>query len=224
MPIPDFILERAAIFVPLVLSLTVHEWAHAWTAWRLGDDTAKMLGRVSLNPMDHIDPIGTVLLPLLGVPFGWAKPVPVNSVRFRTGISMPMGMLLTAVAGPIANLLLAVGSTAAVAGLVLFANSGMLSSFAPHTADTLYQLFYYMVIVNILLACFNLLPIPPLDGSRIADALMPGSLRPLWSQFTAVGPLVLVALFVGPVLLGVNVFAWPLHWINEWIVWLQPVG
>src|SRR4051812_47199579 len=105
MRLSDLLLDRAVAFIPVLLSLTVHEWAHAWTAWRLGDDTAKMLGRVSLNPVDHIDPVGTLLLPLLGVPFGWAKPVPINPVRFHGNVSMAMGVLLTAAAGPISNLL-----------------------------------------------------------------------------------------------------------------------
>src|SRR5271157_1843260 len=102
------ILARLTFLVPLILSLSVHEWAHAWAAWRLGDDTARLLGRMTLNPLAHIDPLGTVLLPLLGVPFGWAKPVPVNPLRFR-GVSMSIGMLLTAAAGPISNIVLAAG-------------------------------------------------------------------------------------------------------------------
>ena len=119
----DLILNRAVGFIPVLLSLTVHEWAHAWTAWKLGDDTAKMLGRVSLNPIDHIDPVGTLLLPLLGVPFGWARPVPFNPVRFHSGINMSLGSMLVAAAGPISNLLMAVAGCAALAVLSRFAGS-----------------------------------------------------------------------------------------------------
>src|SRR5438477_10510933 len=125
MSFPDLLVERAVGFIPVLLSLTVHEWAHAWTALRLGDDTAKMLGRVSLNPLDHIDPIGTLLLPLLGIPFGWAKPVPVNPARFGRKVSMSAGMAITAAAGPASNVLLAVFAT------VFFA---LLYRFAPATA------------------------------------------------------------------------------------------
>src|SRR5689334_23219884 len=94
--------------IPLILSLTVHEWAHAYSAFRLGDDTASRQGRLTLNPIPHIDPIGTILCPLLGIPFGWAKPVPVNPLRFNRGVSMRTGMMITAAAGPLSNLVLAV--------------------------------------------------------------------------------------------------------------------
>ena len=104
--------------VPLVLSLTVHEWAHACSAYRLGDDTAARQGRLTLNPIAHIDPIGTFLAPLLGVPFGWAKPVPVNPLRFRRDVSMRCRDVLTAAAGPVSNLILAVVCSVAV-GLLL---------------------------------------------------------------------------------------------------------
>src|SRR5215471_12296793 len=100
--------------VPLLLSLTVHEWAHAWSAYRLGDDTAAKLGRLTLNPIAHIDPIGTLILPLLGVPFGWAKPVPVVASRFRRGVNMTTGMMITAAAGPLSNVVLAVLSAVGI--------------------------------------------------------------------------------------------------------------
>src|SRR4051812_7061061 len=96
-------MERAMDLIPLVLSLTVHEFSHAWSAWLLGDDTAALQGRMTLNPIVHIDPVGTFLLPLLGIPFGWAKPVPVNPLRFTRRFSMSTGMMITAVAGPASN-------------------------------------------------------------------------------------------------------------------------
>src|SRR5688572_26569558 len=95
------------MLIPLVLSLTVHEWAHAMSAYRLGDDTAAREGRLTLNPIVHIDPLGTLLLPLMGVPFGWAKPVPVVPTRFRRDVNMSTGMMITAAAGPFSNLVLA---------------------------------------------------------------------------------------------------------------------
>src|SRR5512143_3587864 len=99
--------DQIIVLIPLWVSLSVHECAHAWAAWRLGDDTARLLGRMTLNPMAHVDPIGTLLLPLLGVPFGWAKPVPVQPHRFRRTVSMRTGMMITALAGPLSNVLLA---------------------------------------------------------------------------------------------------------------------
>src|SRR5574340_1315088 len=96
-----FDLQRGLMMlIPLVLSLSVHEFAHAWSAWKLGDDTADRMGRLTLNPIAHVDPIGTLLLPLLGVPFGWARPVPVNPARFRRNVNMNTGMAMTAAAGP----------------------------------------------------------------------------------------------------------------------------
>jgi Zn-dependent protease len=216
MSLTDYILERAVTFIPVLLSLTVHEWAHAWTAWKLGDDTAKMLGRVSLNPIDHIDPVGTLLLPLLGVPFGWAKPVPINPVRFRSSISMPVGVLLVAAAGPISNLLLAAAGCGMIVALTKFV--------APHNLDAYfigYELLRTFVLINVLLACFNLLPIPPLDGSRIVDALMPDALRPAWSQFAAIGPLMLAIVILGPMLTGVNLMSWPIHWADQLLTWIR---
>src|SRR5512147_1844508 len=95
------IIARAITFL---IAFTVHEYAHAWSAYRLGDDTAARMGRLTLNPLAHIDPIGTVLLPLLRVPFGWAKPVPVNPARFRPDVPMARGMMITAAAGPASNI------------------------------------------------------------------------------------------------------------------------
>ncbi len=197
-----FVLDRLLLLAALWMSLTIHEWAHAWSAFLLGDDTAMRLGRMSFNPLVHVDPIGTFLLPLIGIPFGWAKPVPVNPTRFRQEVSMDMGMLLTAAAGPISNLVLAaVAITAAIA-----ANS--LGLAVPSPFDLLLTL---LVQLNVILALFNLLPVPPLDGSRIADALMPESLRPAWDSFCSLGPAALLAVILIPGFLGFSPFGWILN-------------
>jgi Zn-dependent protease len=183
------LLERVMLLIPLILSLTVHEFCHAWTAWRLGDDTAARMGRLTLNPIPHIDPIGTLLLPLAGVPFGWAKPVPVDIRRIRRDVSMAKGNILISAAGPISNL------TLAVLAAVVYA---LLIRFAPETvgrgqaAGVLLAIF---VQVNVALAIFNLLPIPPLDGSHVAEALMPYRLRGAWETFARLSPFVLLAFF-----------------------------
>ncbi len=220
MSLPDLLVDHAVGFIPVLLSLTVHEWAHAWTALRLGDDTAKMLGRVSLNPLDHIDPVGTLLLPLLGVPFGWAKPVPVNPSRFRTSVRMSTGMLLVAAAGPISNLILAAIGCAALAIFSRIANPTDHATISLQTYTAVMTLIQSFIIINIILALFNLLPIPPLDGSRIADALMPDSLRSLWDSFVRLGPVFLVAVIVLPLLNGTSIFRWPIQWASELSMWV----
>ncbi|MBN1394730.1 MAG: site-2 protease family protein [Pirellulales bacterium] len=200
------LIERLTIMVPLWLSLSVHEWAHAWSAWRLGDDTAALMGRLTLNPLAHIDPIGTVLLPLMGVPFGWAKPVPVQPLRFRRDIKMQTGMMITAAAGPISNLVLAAGSIVLFALLVRFFHAHIDKA----AFQTVSSLLGMMIFLNVALAVFNLLPIPPLDGSRVADALMPRGARPLWEDFCRFGPLALAAVIILPLVSGINLFYWPM--------------
>lgn len=197
--------ERLMTLIPLVLSLSVHEWAHAWSAYRLGDDTAARLGRLTLNPLAHIDPIGTIMLPLLGVPFGWAKPVPVNPTRFDRRVTMRTGMVITAAAGPLANVVLAVACTV-VLGLALRFASDFLDA-----QPALRLLLDYGIGMNLVLAIFNLLPIPPLDGSRVADGLMPRRFRPAWEAFARQGPIVLLVVIFAPRLLGFSVIEWPLR-------------
>jgi len=201
--VPGFDLQRGLMMlIPLVLSLTVHEYAHAWTAWRLGDDTASRAGRLTLNPIAHIDPIGTFLLPLLGVPFGWARPVPVNPARFRSSVRMTTGMALTAAAGPASNLLLAVVITAGYALAVRFAPELMARS------GGVRLLLEVMIYLNVNLALFNLLPVPPLDGSRIVDGFMPLRLRPAWERVMMFSPILLLAVFflAGRIIAGPSSF------------------
>lgn len=194
----NWLLQSVMLLVPLVLSLTVHEWAHAWSAYRLGDDTAARQGRLTLNPIVHIDPIGTLLLPLMGFPLGWARPVPVNPMRFRRSVTMRTGMMITAAAGPASNVVLAILCTV-VWGLLfrikpewMIANNGVTT------------LLYYTIMMNIGLALFNMLPFPPLDGSRVVDGLMPYRWRPQWEQVARFGPIgLLVAIFAGRYILAV---------------------
>ena len=193
MSIDALIAERLLLFIPLLLSLAVHEWAHAWVAWRLGDDTAARLGRMTLNPISHVDPLGTLLPPLLGVPFGWARPVPVEPTRFRRGVTMTRGLCLVALAGPASNALLA-----GICGSVLLGSAGAVG----WLPAAVHAFLSTSIVLNLALAVFNLLPIPPLDGSRVADALIPRRFRPQWNAFCGFGPWLMLALILVPVLLG----------------------
>lgn len=193
---------RVLFLVPVILSLTVHEFAHAWTARRLGDPTAEMEGRLSLNPLEHIDPVG-LLLPLLGVPFGWAKPVPINPGRFSHSVRMETGLVLTAAAGPLSNVAISIATTIGM---------GVWARFDPGARDAgPWPLLEGVVFLNLLLALFNLLPVHPLDGSRIADGFMPRAWRPAWNAFTNLGYAPLVVVLVVPACFGVSVLEAPLR-------------
>ncbi len=197
------LLERVMLLIPLILSLTVHEFFHAWTAWRLGDDTAARMGRLTLNPLPHIDLVGTILLPLAGVPFGWAKPVPVDVRKIRRGMSMTTGNILISAAGPLSNLGLAVLTSVAY---------GLLYRYAPGTLARGHgtrELLAILIQVNVALAVFNLLPIPPLDGSHVAEALVPYRFRGAWEAFARFSPFALLAFFF----FGRGLLLGPTSWV-----------
>jgi Zn-dependent protease len=187
------LLAAALGFGVLLISLTIHEAAHAWTADRLGDPTARMLGRVSLNPAVHIDPIGTLLLPLLAaishLPLiGWAKPVPVNTRNLR---DPRRDFMLVAAAGPISNLLQAVAA-AMLLRLVVAAAP------AHDVTGALATGLFLAVEINLLLAFFNLIPVPPLDGGNVMLGLLPPRLAAVYAGIRQWGFLVLyVLMFTG---------------------------
>ena len=164
--------QLLALLLVLLFSLTVHESAHAWTANRLGDPTARRLGRISLNPVVHIDPIGTILLPLVafmagGLIFGWAKPVPVNPRNLK---NYRRDFLLIAAAGPASNLLLATAASL----LMRVGPAGAAASGG--IASVLFDMGFMVIQLNLLLAVFNMIPIPPLDGGSVLAGLLPGPL------------------------------------------------
>ena len=169
---PDIDFARVFIaFIVLLFSLTVHETAHAWTASRLGDPTARLLGRVSLNPIVHADLVGTVLFPLLAIIgniplIGWAKPVPVNVRNLRRG---RRDYVIVAAAGPLSNLLIAV--LASIALSLLTVSPMRLGE--PNVSAPVAALLAQAVPLNVLLAVFNMIPIPPLDGGNVLGGLLP---------------------------------------------------
>lgn len=177
----DNIVYRAAVWiVPLVIAIVFHEVAHGWVARWLGDPTAAEQRRLSFNPIRHVDPVGTVVLPLslavAGAPvFGWAKPVPVDGRRLRDPRT---GMMLVALAGPGMNFLLA---TAGAIGLgLIFGLTGEPGGAARFLADMLFS----FIVVNVFLALFNLLPLPPFDGGHLVEGMLP---RPLAARYAALG-------------------------------------
>ena len=194
--VPDINVAQVFIaFTVLLFSLTVHEMAHAWTASRLGDNTARRLGRVSFNPLVHADPIGTVLFPLLAlignVPLiGWAKPVPVNVSRLRNG---RRDYVAVAAAGPLSNIVIAFTAAAA---LSVFPPVSPVMLGEPNLTAPLAMLLSRAVQLNLLLAVFNLLPIPPLDGANVLGGLLPSNLAAAFDRLKPYGFFVLYALLL----------------------------
>jgi Zn-dependent protease len=169
---------------PLLLALTLHEYAHGYIAYRLGDPTAKNAGRLTLNPLSHLDPIGTIAF--FFIKFGWAKPVPVNPVYFR---DPRRDMLWVALAGPVTNLVLAVASAVILRALLFIIQAPPNTIMLP-----VYLMLASSVWINLVLCIFNFLPIPPLDGSRILVGLLPERMARTYASFERYGFVVILIL------------------------------
>ncbi len=179
----------------LIASVAVHEFGHAIVAYKLGDDTPKRQGRVTLNPIAHADPIGTILLPLIGGVmggggFGWGKPVQWQPHRIRRGISMSTASILVSIAGPGMNLLLA--TLVAITHVILI-KTGVLDM-----SSEVNLILKFVVITNFVLMFFNLLPVPPLDGGHVAEALVPYRHRAKFQEFARFGPFIILAFIMIP--------------------------
>ena len=203
---PDF--QTLLIYIiPLLFAITLHEAAHGWVASKLGDHTARMMGRVTLDPTKHIDPIGTIAIPLVlllsssGFIFGWAKPVPINFNALRSG---KKSMIWVALAGPGANMFMA------ICWLFIMIVAIKMNIFV------LIEMGRVGILVNCVLAVFNLLPIPPLDGSRVISALLPNRLAYQYNQLEQYGLYILLGLmFLG----GFNYLVRP--WVEFILGWFQ---
>ena len=203
---PDF--QTLLIYIiPLLFAITLHEAAHGWVASKLGDHTARMMGRVTLDPTKHIDPIGTIAIPLVlllsssGFIFGWAKPVPINFNALRNGKN---GMIWVALAGPGANIFMAI---CWLFVMIIAINMNM---------AVLIEMGRIGILVNCVLTVFNLLPIPPLDGSRVISALLPNRLAYQYNQLEQYGLYILLGLmFLG----GFNYLVRP--WVELILGWFN---
>jgi len=210
-------IQRFAIWaLPVLFAITVHEVAHGWVARRLGDPTAMMLGRLTLNPIKHIDPVGTILVPGLllflgGFIFGWAKPVPVTWENLR---NPKRDMAIVAAAGPLANFVMAIGWTVVMRIAAAIGGGGLSWAAVP-----LFYMGIAGVTINLVLMVLNLLPLPPLDGGRVVTGLLPGPLAYKFSRLEPYGLFILVGLMITGVLgyiLGPPV-AWLQHLLFSFV-------
>lgn len=198
--------------VPVLFSIVVHEVSHGWVAQKLGDNTAAAMGRLTLNPLNHVDILGTVILPLIGIVmggfvFGWAKPVPVNPYNFYQHINIRKGMMWVALAGPVSNLVLAF-----LGGFLLVAAQQFFPS------DFVVFLASAFVWINIYLALFNLIPIPPLDGSKILMGILPPyRFDEFFLRMERFGFFILIALLMTGTF---SLLLVPARWIYDLFLWV----
>jgi Zn-dependent protease len=207
-------MEALVLIVVLLFSIVVHEVAHAWQARREGDHLAESLGRITLNPIPHLDPFGSVLVPLVlhfsgaGILFGWAKPVPVDPSSYRSPV---WGDIRVSMAGIVSNFGLAILSTL---GVVALLRIEMVTGTFGAVGDLAILAMQWGILINLLLAIFNLVPLPPLDGSHVMFHVLPESVRYRYREMGRYGLLILIGLlFLVPDLFGIVL--WPVFYLQE---------
>ncbi len=188
--IASIIQDIAILAAPILIAVTFHEVAHGWIADRLGDPTARLLGRLTLNPIKHLDPIGTLVFFLTRM-IGWAKPVPVNPLNFRDPLK---GMMWVAIAGPVTNLFLAAVSAAILR--LLIASGILFDTSISFVMEPIRMMIYMSVIINVGLAVFNFIPIPPLDGSKVLMGLLSREQAEVFAKLEPYGFLILILLIM----------------------------
>lgn len=213
---PELLIPQLVIYmVVLLLAISAHEAAHAWMSYKFGDDTARLLGRVTLNPTAHIDPIGTLLIPIIGFIasamggsfflIGWGKPTPVNPLRWR---QKDLANVMVSIAGILANLLIAIVAFTIIKVLRV---NGMWWTLPVGFEEPIKLLLEFLLTMNLSLAVFNLLPFPPLDGSKVLETFLPESAQPVLALLEQYGYLILMVLMymgvfsaiITPILVGV---------------------
>lgn len=199
------------LVVPVLLALTVHEYAHALAAYRLGDDTAKNQGRLTFNPLAHLDLLGTIVLFFSQI-FGWAKPVPFNPGNFKNPVR---DTTLVALAGPVSNLITAVAVVILYKALHFL---NVFNFFSTQIAFDLQKIFVLAIIINISLGVFNLLPVPPLDGFKVLSYFLP----PAWVAFAYRHSLIFLILFIGLIIAGAfNFIYYPIWTLVRFLLGLM---
>ncbi len=217
--IADFVSKLIVYMVVWIFAVSAHEAAHAWTSWKFGDDTALRLGRVTLNPLPHIDPIGTLLLPIIGFFIGytsagnypliaWGKPTPVNPLKWH---NKDAANVCVSIAGIVVNMIIAI--TAAILIKILAVQQIITSqNFDEGMIKVFYTFLITTILMNVGLAIFNLLPFPPLDGSKVLQTFLPASFEPLFQILETYGFLILL------VLLQMGIIGWIVAPLNSFIL------